>query len=155
MNYKYRVSVEKACAEDYEEYVKLFANSAIDKHYFKDSNLLGELICKGLENDSILAAKTANGEIVGLLIYDLTKSFPCLTLIGVKEAFRGKHIGDQLIDIFLGIAKESGVDDCFVCVSDFNPRAKALFVKKGFKPEKLVPDLYKKGESEWLLMKKI
>ena len=56
-------------------------------------------------------------------------------------------------DIFLGISKQMGFDKAFIAVSDFNPRAKALYQKKGFKPLLLVPDLLKKGIGEWLLMK--
>ena len=45
-----------------------------------------------------------------------------------------KGFRDQLIDIYFGICKGMNFDKCFIAVSDFNPRAKALYQKKGFKP---------------------
>ena len=92
------------------------------------------------------------------MVYDMMGMYgelPYLALLGVKENFRGKGIGDQLIDIYFGICKGMNFDKCFIAVSDFNPRAKALYQKKGFKPLLLVPDLLKKGIGEWLLMKNL
>lgn len=155
MQYKYRISVAKAVADEYADYEKVFENSAMWKHYFKDSQMFGEMCCKGLEDGTALVAKNEAGDVVGFMIYDLSMSYPCLKLIGVKEAFRGKKIGDQMVDIFCALAKSEGYDRCFTCVADWNPRARSFFTAKLFKSEKLVADLYKEGSSEWLLMKKL
>ncbi len=157
LDYKYRVNFVKGTTDKWDEYVKIFDNSPLYEHYFKGTDTLREWVYGPLENGNVIIAETDSGEPVGLMVYDMMGMYgelPYLALLGVKENYRGKGIGDQLIDIYFGICQGMGFDKCFIAVSDFNPRAKALYQKKGFKPLLLVPDLLKKGIGEWLLMKK-
>ena len=98
-----------------------------------------------------------NGTVAGFigLKKKLYGSYMILNMMHVSADYRGKGIGDQLIDIYFGICKGMNFNKCFIAVSDFNPRAKALYQKKGFKLLLLVPDLLKKGIGEWLLMKNL
>lgn len=158
MDYKYRVNFVKGTTEKWEEYVKIFDNSPLYEHYFKGTETLREWVYGPLEAGNVIVAETEKGEPVGLMVYDMMGMYgelPYLALLGVKEGYRGKGIGEQLIDIYLGISKQMGFDKAFIAVSDFNPRAKALYQRKGFKPLLLVPDLLKKGIGEWLLMKNL
>ena len=157
LDYKYRVNFVKGTTDKWDEYVKIFDNSPLYEHYFKGTDTLREWVYGPLESGNVIIAETDSGEPVGLMVYDMMGMYgelPYHALLGVKENCRGKGIGDQLIDIYFGICQVMGFDKCFIAVSDFNPRAKALYQKKGFKPLLLVPDLLKKGIAEWLLMKK-
>ena len=100
----------------------------------------------------------ASGEIVGVMVYELKGmfgEFPYLALLGVKDGYRKQAIGSRLIDVFQKICEQTGFDKCFICVSHFNPRAKALYQRKGFKPVVLIPDLIREGIDEWVLMKRL
>ena len=138
MDYKYRVNFVKGTTDKWDEYVKIFDNSPLYEHYFKGTDTLREWVYGPLEAGNVIVAETEAGEPVGLMVYDMMGMY-----------------GDQLIDIYFGICKGMNFNKCFIAVSDFNPRAKALYQKKGFKPLLLVPDLLKKGIGEWLLMKNL
>lgn len=158
LKHKYRVSFVKGTVDKWEEYVEIFNDSPLYDHYFKDSDFLKEWVYGPLEEGNVIVAETDLGEPVGLMVYDMKGMFaelPYLALLGVKKGFRGQAIGDRMIDIYIDICKQMKVPNCFIAVSHFNPRAKALYIKKGFKPLVLVPDLLKKGINEWLLMKSL
>ena len=158
LGYNYRVNFVKGSTEKWDEYVKIFNNSPLYEHYFKNTDTLREWVYAPLENGKVIVAETPKGEPVGLMVYDLAGMYgdlPYLSLLGVKEGYRDKGIGGQLTDVFLGIAKQMNYKKAFVFVSDFNPRAKAFFQKKGFKPLLIVPSLRKKDIGEWILTKNL
>lgn len=79
-------------------------------------------------------------------------SFPYLHIVAVKEEYRGKGYGKEIIhSIEEQIFKES--PKLFLVVADFNPRAKKLYEKLGYKEAGVIPDLYKAGVTEHLMMK--
>lgn len=158
MDYGYRVNFVKGTTDKWDEYVKIFDNSPLYEHYFKGTDTLREWVYGPLEAGNVIIAETESGEPVGLMVYDMAGMYgelPYLALLGVKEGFRGKGVGEQLVDVYCGICESLGFKKMFIAVSDFNPRAKALYQKKGFKPLLLVPDLLKDGIAEWLLMRTV
>ena len=158
MKYNYRVNFVKGSAEKWNEYVKIFDNSAFYDQYLKGTENLKTWAYAPLKKGNVIVAETEKGEPVGLMVYDMNGmygGFPYLSLIGVKEGFRGKGIGDRLIDIFVETSKQLGYEKAYITVSEYNPRAKSFFQKKGFKPLLIVPGLLKSGVGEWLLMKEL
>ena len=106
LDYKYRVNFVKGTTDTWDEYVKIFDNSPLYEHYFKGTDTLREWVYGPLESGNVIIAETDSGEPVGLMVYDMMGMYgelPYLALLGVKENFRGKGIGDQLIDIYFGI----------------------------------------------------
>ena len=78
--------------------------------------------------------------------------FPYLSILAVKRKHRGRGIGKKLLDKFEDIGFENS-DIIFLLVSDFNKKAKALYKEIGYKKVGSIPDLFKKGVTESLLMK--
>ena len=158
MDYKYRVNFVKGTVDKWDDIVEVFNTSPLYDHYFDGTDTLKEWVYGPLTRGEVLLAETESGEVVGVMVYDMAGMYaelPYLSLLGVKDGFRGKGIGEQLVEIYCGICESMGFDKMFIAVSDFNPRAKALYQRMGFKPLLLVPDLLKKGISEWLLMRTV
>ena len=65
MDYKYRVNFVKGTTEKWDEYVKIFDNSPLYDHYFKDTETLHEWVYGPLENGNVIVAETEKGEPVG------------------------------------------------------------------------------------------
>ena len=128
-----QVTIKKGVPERLEDYVDVMRDSALWDHYYV-------------------------GEAAGLMICEWKGMFglwPYLALLGVKKNYRGMGIGHQFLDTFEAIGRAMGVRNLFICVSGFNPRAKALYMSKGYKKVALISDLYKDGVNENVLMKKI
>jgi ribosomal protein S18 acetylase RimI-like enzyme len=48
-----------------------------------------------------------------------------------------------------------GCSKVFLVVADFNPRAKQLYQRIGYKEVGKIPNLYKNGITEYLMMKEL
>lgn len=159
IKYECRIRFVKGTMDKWDEYVKVFDDSALYDHYFKDKDFLKEWMYGPLEAGNVIVAELEDtGEPVGVMVYDMTgmfAEFPYLALLGVKARYRKQAIGGRLVDLYVDICRQAGFDKCFICVSHFNPRAKALYQRKGFKPVVLIPDLIDKGINEWMLMKRL
>ena len=161
MKYECRVRFVKGATDQWEKYVKVFDNSALHDHYFKnrEKDYLKEWLMGPLENGNVIVAETEDDrEPVGVMVYDMHgmfAEFPYLCLLGVKDGYRKQAIGSRLIDVFFDISKHAGFDKCFICTSHFNARARALYQRKGFKPLVLVPALIEKDINEWMFMKRL
>lgn len=73
-------------------------------------------------------------------------------LISVKEEYRGKGIGKNLMGFLENLAFENA-NKIFVVVADFNPDAKHFYEKLGYRQVGEIPNLYRKGINEHLMMK--
>lgn len=129
-------------------------NSELGRRYFTNEGSAKKAILEGLEQETLYTA-LHNDICVGFLFY-LPKgafhSFPYLHLIAVKEEYRGKGIGKKMLDfleetIFVNNSK------IFFVVADFNPDAKRFYEKNGYRQVGEIPDLYRKGITEYLMMK--
>ena len=142
-----------------DEYLEIFKDSPLWDHYFSGGDTtLTESLGRCLEEGTVFIAESSSGEAVGLMQCEWNGMFgewPYLALLGVKKNCRGMGIGGRLIDMFEATGKALGARNLFICVSGFNPRAKALYTRRGYKKIALVPDLYKNGIEENVLMKRI
>lgn len=154
-----QVTIKKGVPERLEDYVDVMRDSALwDHYYLSDESLLRDTLAEGLRDGTVFIAETSSGEAAGLMICEWKGMFglwPYLALLGVKKNYRGMGIGHQFLDTFEAIGRAMGVRNLFICVSGFNPRAKALYMSKGYKKVALISDLYKDGVNENVLMKKI
>ena len=152
------VHFEIANMDRWDEYIAVFYNSPLYDRYFKGTDALQKLLEKAIKDGNVVSAETSSGEIVGVMVYERKGMFaelPYLALLGVKDGYRGQAIGSRLLDVYVNICRKTGVNKCFICVSHFNPRAWALYQRKGFQPVVLIPDLIRPGINEWLLMKQL
>jgi ribosomal protein S18 acetylase RimI-like enzyme len=78
--------------------------------------------------------------------------FSYLSIIAVKKRYRNKGIGRALVKKFEDIGFKEA-DRVFILVSDFNKQAQKFYKKLGYKKIGNIPDLFKNGISENLLVK--
>ena len=79
-------------------------------------------------------------------------SFPYLHIIAVKEEYRNKGIGKALLDYSEKIAYEMA-DRFFLVVGDYNPDAKRFYERNGYQQVGEIPNLYRLGITEYLMVK--
>lgn len=154
------VTIKKGDPSRLEDYVDILRDSALWEHYYApdDAAVLRSILSDVLARGTLLTAETSSGEAVGLAQCEWKGMFgawPYLALLGVKKNCRGMGIGHLLLDVFEGTGKALGARNLFICVSAFNPRARALYTAKGFRKIALVPALYRDDVTENVLMKRI
>ncbi|WP_242960832.1 GNAT family N-acetyltransferase [Clostridium peptidivorans] len=79
-------------------------------------------------------------------------SFPYLHIIAVKEESRKHGIGKKLLKFFEDICFKD-YTKLFLVVADFNPDAKILYERIGYIEVGSIPNLYREGITEYLMMK--
>lgn len=63
-------------------------------------------------------------------------------------------IGRKLLEFFEDTSVKFS-NKLFLVVADFNPKAKELYLRMGYKEIGIIPGLYKKGVNECLMMKEL
>ena len=139
-----------ACAE-------ALADSDLGREYFSAEGSSRRAVESGIKSGEFYVAYTPSGECAGFIWWlnnGAFHSFPYLHIIAVKKEFRGKGVGSRLLGFFEQKAA-AGSSKAFLVAADFNPRAKKLYESKGYSVVGQIPDLYKTGVTENLMMKKI
>jgi len=78
---------------------------------------------------------------------------PYLASIAVVPEARGLGVGSALLAA--GETRFSGARWMFLCVSDFNPRARALYERSGYRFVGALPDYVVDGFAEHLMVKRL
>ena len=128
--------------------------SELGKKYFSNTENAQRAIVEGFERKNIYVALHL-GECIGFMYYipsGAFHSFPYLHIIAVKDAYRSKGIGKQMLD-FLEKELFKNSDKLFLVTADFNPGAIRFYKKNGYKQVGMIPNLYRKGITEYLFMK--
>lgn len=89
---------------------------------------------------------------MGIIHNGCFRKFSYLSIIAVEYSYRCKGVGKELLKKF----EETGfkqADRVFLLVSDFNKKAQSLYSKLGYSKVGKIPDLFKKGVSEHILVK--
>ena len=91
--------------------------------------------------------------VLGFVVLDMRGAFVgYLQTIAVKARFRGRAVGRALIR-FAEDRIFSESPNVFLCVSSFNERARALYLRLGYRVVGELPDFVVPGHSELLLRK--
>ena len=150
------VTIEKAAEAMLPEMYPVFDDSALHDHYFKPHpESLSFMLDPATRNGNTLIARTAEGEIAGVMVV-LMEGFaelPYLALLGVKKKYRGMGIGKKFLSVFIGLAEQSGAPNMFIMTSTFNIRAKQLYESVGFKKIGIIPDYLIKGIDEIIFVR--
>ena len=123
--------------------------------YFKSDASAEKDIEEMIGRNQIYVALDENNECVGFMgvIHNgCFRNFSYLSLLAVDSRFRSQGVGTQLIKKYEEAGFEQA-DRVFMLVSDFNKKAQLLYKKLGYRQVGKIPDLYKKGVSEHLLIK--
>lgn len=129
-------------------------HSELGRKYFTEEGSARKAIIEGIEQGNLYIAFINN--ICAGFFYFIPKgcfhSFPYLHLIAVKEEYRGKGIGQKLIDYYENIAC-ADASKLFLVVAGFNPKAKSFYIRNGYQQVGEIPGLYRKGIIEYIMMK--
>lgn len=130
-------------------------NSELGRVYFpSEENALASL-AEGLTRDEMFVAADEAGECLGFIWFILRgafHSYPYLHVIAVKDGHRGEGIGKKLLAFF----EETVFADsakAFLVVADFNPDARRLYERLGWRQVGAIPGLYREEVTEYLMMK--
>lgn len=147
-----KIEIIKGNHEHLKDCEKILLKSSIGDHYFQKEGSARKAIEEGLDQGTLFVA-IAEGVCTGFMFYmknGAFHSFPYLHLIVVKEEYRSKGIGKELIDYFENI---SDGDKFFLVVGDFNLEAKRLYEKIGYRKVGEISGLYREGITEYIMMK--
>lgn len=131
-------------------------NSDLGSVYFPEESKAIKAINEGITKKEILVALDKYDNVLGFVWFiekGAFHSYPYLHIIAVKEDVRNLGIGKRLLDYFeTEVVQSSKV---FLVVADFNPKAKRLYEKRGYIEVGVIPNLYKKEVTEYLMMKEL
>jgi len=131
------------------------ADSDIQRFYFSDAEYAKKVIKNGIGKNELFVAVNPDQEVLGFYWADprgMFCSFPYLRLLSVHPCHRSAGIGAILLAHFesTGFANATKL---FLAVSDFNTKAQAFYKRNGYVKIGEVPDLYKPGIAEQIMMK--
>ncbi|MGB4657627.1 MAG: GNAT family N-acetyltransferase [Mobilitalea sp.] len=131
-------------------------NSELGERYFSEKGSARKSLEEGFSKNEIYVAVDNNNckGFIWVILNGIFHSFPYIHIVAVKSENRGQGIGEVL----LRFVEEEYFTNCsklFLVVADFNPKAKRLYERIGYSEIGEIPDLYRKGISECLMIKVI
>lgn len=130
-------------------------NSELGIRYFSEKGSARKTLEEGFAKEEIYIALDNNQRCMGfiwIILYGIFHSFPYLHIIAVKEEYRRNGVGKKLLKFFEEICFKD-YTKVFLVVADFNPNAKRLYEKIGYIEVGSIPNLYREGITESLMMK--
>lgn len=148
------ITIDKGNIVHLKDCEEAIVNSELGRRYFSQTGNARSSLEIGLVNDEIYVALDERSSCIGF-VWVITNgafhSFPYIHIIAVKSENRGQGIGKKLLqhveDVYSNNKK------LFLVVADFNPEAKHLYESLGYTAIGDIPDLYRKGITECLMMK--
>lgn len=130
-------------------------NSELGRRYFSNKGSAIKSLEEGFSKNEIYVAIDNNNNCMGFvwIIFDgIFHSFPYIHIIAVKSENRGQGIGKSLLRFVENLCFEK-YSKLFLVVADFNPNAKKLYQNIGYFEIGEIPNLYRNGITECLMMK--
>ena len=135
--------------------VEALVHSELAKVYYPTKEIAESLLKEGITKQEIYVALDERFACVGYIWFALSKmfyKFPYVCQLAVRKEHRGQGIGTKLLSFIEEIAFKDW-PKLFITVSDFNQRAKKLYEEIGFDEVGFVPDLFKDGVAEYVMVK--
>ncbi len=129
-------------------------NSELGKRYFSEKGSARKSLEEGFcKNEIYVAVENNNCKgFIWVILNGIFHSLPYIHIVAVKSENRGQGIGEVLLR-FVENEYFTNYSKLFLVVADFNPNAKRLYERIGYSKIGEIPDLYRKGISEYLMMK--
>ena len=137
---------------------EVFLASEIYEQYFKEGNRLERSLRTAMQKEELYLAEDEAGSIAGamrVVMRGFCGLYPYLSLIGVKECFRGKRVGSYLMDQYEAMALQSGAKRATLMVSDFNKGAQTFYRNRGYWLLGTLKDAVKPGIGELVMVKEM
>ncbi len=150
-----QIVITKANKKHLEDCKSALLNSKLGQEYFPTEQKAIAAITEGITKEEMFVALNEMEECTGFIWFILSgafHSFPYLHIIAVREEFRGLGIGKKLLSFFEEMVFPNS-SKVFLVVADFNPGAKRLYENLGYQQVGVLPNLYKEGITEYLMMK--
>ncbi len=131
--------------------------SEIGSVYFTEEDKVIRVLNEGISRGEIFVAIDEDDKCLGFIWFTLNGAFqrcPYLHIIAIKEEYRNCGVGKKLLQYFEEISSKTS-SNLFLVVGEFNQRAKKLYQRLGYNDIGVIPNLYKKGINEHLMMKEI
>lgn len=148
--------LERASSELPADCESVFRNSAIYERYFQDPGRLELSLRRAAAQGELYLAVSEDGELAGAMRVVMTGFcglYPYLSLIGVRDTFRGQGVGSFLMEHLEDMALRAGARRVTLMVSDFNQRAQAFYRSRGYWLLGSLPDAVKPGIGELVMVK--
>lgn len=146
--------IRKATVTQLPELSACFNESLLKENYFSDPKYIKEFLLDSINKDELYSYFKNNQAIAFMRIdpVGMFSKFPLLRCLVVNPEFRNMGIGRSLLSYF----EELYFENCnriFLCVSDFNIKAKKLYLESGYMEVGCIPGLYKDDVTEYVLCK--
>ena len=137
--------------------IKKLNEQALYNHFIieGDSKFIAKRKAKMISKKQVYVVTNKNDQCIGfmgVINNGCFHKFSYLSILAVKKRYRNKGIGEALVNKFEDIGFNKA-DKVFILVSDFNKTAQKFYRKLGYKKVGNIPDLFKHGVSEDLLVK--
>jgi len=135
--------------------IEAYQYSELGEVYCHTEEQLKSFLTEGFDKGEIFVALDETNKCLGYIWITLKGTFygfPYCRNLAVKKDYRGRGVGTALLKYYDKIGFENSTR-LFILVSDFNHRAKKLYERVGYKQVGLIPDFFKDGVSEFILVK--
>jgi ribosomal protein S18 acetylase RimI-like enzyme len=149
------ISIVKGSMDYINDCEDILLNSELGIRYFSKKGSARKTLEDGFNKYEIYVALDVNHNCKGFLWFILEgafHSFPYLHIIVVREENRRLGIGKKLLKFFEDICFID-YTKLFLVVADFNSEAKTLYERIGYIEIGVIPNLYREGITEYLMMK--
>jgi Acetyltransferases len=149
------ITIVKGNTEYIEDCEKALVQSELGRKYFTEEGSARRALEEGFQKGEIYAAIDQNNNCTGfiwIIINGIFHSFPYIHIIAVKDENRNQGIGKKLLQ-FAEELTFKNYSKIFLVVGDFNSDAKRLYERIGYSEIGDIPDLYREGITECLMMK--
>lgn len=140
---KIKDDIEMLCRLERE----IFGIDGYPRYFFRQS---AELF-----GDSFLVCRDDKEKIIGYLLGAIKQGDAWLLSMCVDDPLRKKGVGSALLKAFLDLLQQKSVQSAFVTVDPKNHAAINLYLKHGFKIQKMEQDYHGKGYHRYLLKKQL
>ena len=137
------------------ECIEAYQCSELGEVYAHTAEQLTSVMTQGFTKGEIFVALDETDKCLGYIWITMNGAFygfPYCISLAVRKEFRGRGVGTALLKYYHQVGFENSTR-LFILVSDFNHRAKKLYERIGYKQVGQVPDFFKDGVSELILVK--
>ena len=150
-----KIKIQLAKKEYIQDCLNCIKNSELWDTYYKSNPLAEDNIRQSIAEKQIYVALNSKNKctgFMGIINNGCFGVFSYLSIIAVLKRYRNNGIGKQLISKFeeMGFKNANRV---FVLVGDYNKRAQKFYKNLGYKKVGKIPNIFKNGVSELILIK--
>lgn len=149
-----KIEIKKGTLENVEDCVLAMNDCTLSDAYFKTEESRRNAVLEAINSDNtyIITCDDVCAGFVFFIREGAFHAFHYIHLISIRKEYRGMGLGKKLLEYVEKLLFESR-DKIFLVVGDYNPDAKVFYEKLGYQFIGTIPNLYRKGISEDVMMK--